>query len=177
MAYQSLDLTLSPDSDDAIRAGWEAVTALGVPSEGGRTSHSHRPHLTLLAAPTMSPELLDLAVSRIGPLLPLRITLGAGVVFGHGPFVAAHLAVIPPSLGLIEQELQQHLLPRQTDAQSDGAGQSARDWIAHLTLSKKVPIDRLGEVMQAVCRHRPDFVQIDHLQHWDPACRVVTALV
>lgn len=172
MAYQSLDLTLDPSSDHAIRGCWDAVAALGVPSEGGRTSASHRPHLTLFAAPAIGPDQVDLAVNELRPLLPLLLALGAGVVFGNGPFVAAHLVVVPPSLGLLEERLRQ-----QHGEQPDRPERLGHAWIAHLTLSKRVSIHRLGAVMETIGQHRPDFVVIDHLRHWDPMCRTVTRLL
>lgn len=166
MAFQSLDLTLDPRSDDAVHAGWEAVTAVGARSEGERTGDSHRPHLTLFADAEMDQEMLDLAAGEVRGLFPLRLPVAATVVFGGGRFVVAHLVMPTPTLAALEQRLR------------DLAGDtSTRPWVPHLTLAKKVTSAHLGAVVAAADEHRPDFVDIDHLRHWNPTFRTVTTLL
>lgn len=166
MAVQSLDLTLDLRSDEAVHACWEAVTAVGARSEGERTGESHRPHLTLFAGAEMDQEMLDLAASELQHRFPLRLPVTATVVFGGGPFVVAHLVMPTPALTVLQQRLRDL-----------AGGGSTRPWVPHLTLAKKVTDDYLGAVLAAAAEHRPDFIDIDHLRHWDPTCRTVTTLM
>lgn len=164
MPAQSLDLTLDPASDDRMRANWQSLEDLDIPSEGRRTSASHRPHLTVLALPQFDPELLRRAAAELCPLLPLRLDIGAAVVFGRGPFVVSRL--VTPSVLLRDVILR---LRAQT-------GVALPAYVPHLTISRKVPSDRLTDALGAAARMRPTSFVIDQLRHWDPGCRTVTTL-
>ena len=161
MPFSSLDLSLDTESDDAVRAGWQALEQCEIPSEGRRTSPTHRPHLTLLAAQTVSPELLERAARELRTLLPARLTVQATVVFGRGPFVVAHLVAADPALRAAVSGLRND---------EDGP------WIPHLTLSRKVPADRLNDALRAAGSSRPSTTVLDQLQHWDAVHHIVTRL-
>ncbi len=153
MPFQSLDLTLDPASDAAMRAGWTALIEAGIRSEGERVSDSHRPHLTALAATKFLPELLQQAGRDLGALLPLQLPVSGTVVFGAGPFVIAHL--LTPSADL--REVVQHL--------RSSAGVSQPNWVPHLTLSRKVAVGQIGEALEIAARERPTTFIIDALRH------------
>ena len=163
MPFSSLDLTLDPASDDAVRTGWRMLEDLRIPSEGRRASPTHRPHLTLFTAQVVSPEVQERATAELTPLLPMRLTSHATVVFGRGPFVVAHLVAPHPALQAIEARLR--------------AVGDSRPWIPHLTLSRKVPLDRLNDALKAAETIRPSVIILDHLRHWDPECRTVSTLI
>ncbi|MBO1754996.1 2'-5' RNA ligase family protein [Allobranchiibius sp. CTAmp26] len=163
MPFSSLDLSLDPATDEAVRTGWRTLEQLEIPSEGRRTSSTHRPHLTLLSAPTVTPELSQRAAHELGPLLPVRFTVGATVVFGRGPFVVAYLVVPDRALRDVVTDLRSDV--------EDGA------WVPHLTLSRKVPVTRLNDALCAAETARPDAGVADSLRHWDPTCRTVTSLI
>ncbi|UIJ35467.1 2'-5' RNA ligase family protein [Allobranchiibius sp. GilTou73] len=161
MPFSSLDLSLDPASDEAVRAGWQALEQQEIPSEGRRTSPTHRPHLTLLAAPTVPPDLLERAARDLRPLLPARLTARATVVFGRGPFVVAHLVVPDPVLRAAVADLR---------------GDEGDLWIPHLTLSRKVPAGRLTDALRAAEGARPIVVVAQQLRHWDAIRHIVTPL-
>lgn len=161
MPFSSLDLSLDPASDEAVRAGWQALEQEEIPSEGRRTSPTHRPHITLLGAETVPLELQERAIRRLQPLLPARLVAGATVVFGRGPFVVAHLLTPDPALRTAVASLRD---PK------DGL------WIPHLTLSRKVPAYRLADALRAAESARPTTVVVNQLRHWDAAHHIVTQL-
>lgn len=164
MPLQSLDLTFDPDGDRAMRAGWLALDEIGIRSEGRRSSESHRPHLTTLSSAEMTSALLAHATAEMGRLLPLRLSVGATVVFGNGPYVVAHLVIVPPSLCQAVAGLR------------DLSGSADLPWIPHLTVARKVRDAQLGPAVAAAALVRPEFVMADQLRHWDPRCRAVTTL-
>ncbi len=164
MPFQSLDVTLDPESDASLRDGWAALTQAGVRSEGERVSDSHRPHLTALAAAEFTAELLDQAARDIGALLPLELPVGASVVFGRGPFVVAHLLTPSAELREVVHRLR------------SSAGVTEPSWVPHLTLSRKVPIGQIGAALDVTARARPSIFIADALRHWDPRYRTVTTL-
>lgn len=165
MPLQSLDLTLDSDGDVAVRAGWWAFDEIGIRSESQRTSASHRPHVTALAVPEMTSNLLEHASHEVGRLLPLHLPVGATVVFGCGPYVVAHLVIAPPSLSQAVAGLRAM------------SGTTGPPWIPHLTVARKVPATQLEGAIAAAADIRPSFVVADHLRHWNPICRTVTTIV
>lgn len=165
MPLQSLDLTLDPDSDLAVQAGWWAFDEIGIRSESRRTSASHRPHVTALAVSEMTSTLLECASRELGQLLPLQLPVGATVVFGGGPYVVAHLVIAPSSLCRAVAGLREM------------SGATALPWVPHLTLARKVQAAQLAAAIAAAADVRPPFVVADHLRHWDPMCRTVTSIV
>jgi len=52
----SIELLLDSHSDAAIRAAWQALADAGLPSQVDVTSSTNRPHITLLAAERISPD-------------------------------------------------------------------------------------------------------------------------
>ncbi len=63
----SIELLLDPDSDAHIRSIWSALAHAGLPSQARVTSGADRPHVTLLAAQRISPEVDEVLRGHCGP--------------------------------------------------------------------------------------------------------------
>ena len=81
----SIELLLDAHSDGIIRAAWQALADAGLPSQMNVKSATNRPHITLLAAERISPE-VDEVLKELAPRLPLTCMVGAHVVFGRPVF-------------------------------------------------------------------------------------------
>ncbi len=72
----SIELLLDPAADAAIRRGWQMLDGAGLPSQVHVTSPTNRPHVTLLAAPRISPGVDDVLRGLAG-LFPVGCGVGA----------------------------------------------------------------------------------------------------
>jgi hypothetical protein len=81
----SIELLLDAHSDGVIRAAWQALADAGLPSQMNVKSATNRPHITLLAAERISPD-VDEVLNELAPRLPLACVVGAHLVFGRPVF-------------------------------------------------------------------------------------------
>lgn len=159
MPDHALELSFDATSEAAVVAQWEALRAAGVPSQADHRSMTNAPHLTLVAAVGIAPEVVDAAVTAVRPLLPAPISLRGLVLLGDGPRVTiAHLA--------------------EPDARTAAAAARVRAlvphvrhpvWTPHVTLARRVPrrlVPAALEVLDAT--PAPRVLLADRLRWWDP---------
>ncbi|GAB3412082.1 2'-5' RNA ligase family protein [Schumannella luteola] len=177
---QSLELTLDAASDAAVRVEWDALAAAGLPSQAAHRHPSNRPHVTLLVRPAFDrPPLADPALAPVlaGLPLPLPLRLGAPVLFGRGERrVLARLVV--PSAALLGLHGALHHAVRPGD---DAPNTTPGEWTPHVTLARRIPLDRLGEALAVLdAADESGAVSLDgvaeSLRHWDGDARIVTPL-
>lgn len=138
---------------------WLALQAAGLPSQAEHRSMTNAPHLTLVAATPIGADLIDPAVSLIGPLLPTELRVGGLVLLGTGPRVTvAHLVEPAPELARATAHLRD-LTP----------GLRHPVWMPHLTLARRVPRRRLPEVLDVLAAFPTlAVVTATRLRWWDP---------
>ncbi|MFC6258457.1 2'-5' RNA ligase family protein, partial [Kocuria oceani] len=68
----SLELLLGEDAEASVRADWDRLIEAGLPSSGRHRSPSNRPHITVVAAPSLAPETV--------PGIDERVAAAAGFV-------------------------------------------------------------------------------------------------
>lgn len=154
----SIELLLDDDTDAAIRRMWSDLGNTAVrPARGA-------PHITVTVARTISPE-VDALLAPVAQRLPIRVAIGAPLLFGTGPFVLALLVV--PSTELLSVHAQVHRvgLPYLTPGPEANAVPGA--WTPHITLARGLTADNVAPVLRSLTAPPAADAQITGLRRWD----------
>lgn len=162
MPRQSLELMLAPSDAVSVREWWTALAEAGLPSQAEHRGTTNAPHLTLVAASTLTPEVISGAAAEIAPLLPLPLRVQGLVWLDARRPVLALLLQPPAELVAAVERLR------------DLAGDADfRPWLPHLTLGRGVRWADLGAVTQALPQPGGELTA-EQLRHWDPQTATVT---
>lgn len=159
-------LELVPDDDgrDLVLRDWQVLRDLGLPSQLDHAGAGNTPHLTVVSAPAVTGAVEELAVARLGPLLPVRLRVAGVVLLGGAQVTVAR--VVDADDALVRAVLD---VRAATDArQHDG-------WLPHVTLGRRVPRAEAGRVLAAL-DHRPAELLLVELRRWDPDTNAVVTL-
>lgn len=166
----SLEIVFDDETDAAIRAEWDALAAAGLPSQARHTGETNRPHITML----VRPELGALEAGPLSAALPLELRLGAPLLFGVGRSRVIARSVVPSSrlLALHERVHAQAGLGGDVDHTRPG------NWTPHVTLARRVALDRVGEALQVWAESSPVEVpaRAVAIRRWETATRTVSAV-
>lgn len=138
----SLELLVDDALDGIIRAQWRALADAGLPSRANLAAPTNRPHVTLVAAQSISSD-VDSALVPLAMRLPLSVRLGGLVVFGgHNRFVLARLVVASSEL------LSIHAATLRLAA-VDGAFPHGLpgEWTPHVTLARRMTAKQVGTAL------------------------------
>lgn len=176
----SVEFLLDEASELQIREQWMALADAQLPSQADIRSATNRPHITAIAAEQISAE-VDGALATVGMRLPFAVRLGGLVVFGHGPRrVIARLVVPTTELLSVHSaivRLGAEFARRSTPAAVAGSGLFDHcmpgSWTPHVTLARRVPLDRIGAVLGILSATDPEpdpaaVVTVTGLRRWDP---------
>lgn len=171
----SIELLLDARSDAAIRRIWQALDDAGLPSQTRVKSATNRPHITLLAAEQISPD-VDAALTRLAPRIPLPVLVGAPLVFGGGRLVLARLIVASAELLELHREVYDRCLPHLA---GEPYGHTAPGhWTPHVTLGRRLTAEQLGDAFAAVEELSADIAaSAVGLRRWDGDARVEQVLI
>ena len=171
----SIELLLDGSSEAAVRAVWQALADDGLPSQVHVKSSTNRPHVTLLAAERISPDVDDV-LRGMSHRLPIDGVVGALLVFGRASLTLARLIV--PSAELLEfhDEVYRCSLPYLT---GDPFGHCAPGrWTPHATLARRMSAGEVGAAIHAMEGMGSDLaVRLVGLRRWDGDRRVDHLLV
>ncbi|WZH37494.1 MAG: 2'-5' RNA ligase family protein [Microbacterium enclense] len=164
----SLELTFDEASDGAVRQEWEALRLAGLPSQADHTGASNRPHVTLLVRSSL--ERFDGA--SVEGYLPMPLTLGAPILFGTRRTRVLARSIVP-SAALLHFHAAVH---QQAGSRDEGDHTAPGAWTPHVTLARRIPIDRLGAALEAVAAVGGGELEVRavQLRRWDAADRRVT---
>ncbi len=143
---QSVELLLDPATESAVLREWDALAAAGLPTERRpEPSPTHRPHVTLWAGPAVAPE-VDAALPGLVGGLALVVRLGSLLVFGphRGRLVVVRQVVVSAALLALQARLA-----AACGIEEDSHFAPGR-WSPHVTLARRVPVEQLGAVVQAL---------------------------
>lgn len=151
-------LELVPDEAGRalVRAQWQLLRDAGLPSQLDHRGTTNAPHLTVVAAPELPPEALDVARVRLGGLLPVRART-TGLLFLGGERVTIARAV-----DLDDAVVRRILAVRAQVPDRQGVG-----WLPHVTLARRVPREDLGRAVK-VLGHGDAELAWTELRRWDP---------
>ena len=158
----SIEILFDARTEERVRSEWDALAALGVSSLAAHTERTNRPHATLIAG---APH--DL-VSEID--LPIRITLGAPVLFGDGDRRVLARSVIP-STGLLELQKKVHALAagRPVDPHF-----TPGRWMPHVTLARRIRISDLPRALEFIGDEISG--EAVALRSWNPGSRTTRVI-
>lgn len=135
----SLELLVDDALDAVIRAQWRTLAEAGLPSRANVAAPTNRPHVTLVAAPSI-PAAVDAALVPLAMRLPMPVRLGGVTVFGgHNRFVLARLVVASSEL------LSLHAATLRLAA-VDGPFPHGLpgEWTPHITLARRMTAEQVG---------------------------------
>jgi hypothetical protein len=164
----ALELVLDARSDAVVRADWEALRAAGLPSQADHRGASNRPHVTVLAAAGLTAAVVAAAREALAPWLPLVADTAGVLTLGTGRLVLARPVRLPvAALDAVEQ------------VRALAVPVPPGPWRPHLTLSRRLPADRLAEALLALAAlgtGAAGRVTLTAVRHWDPATGRTTLL-
>jgi hypothetical protein len=171
----SIELLLDSRTDAAIRAAWQALADAGLPSQVNVKSATNRPHITLLAAQRISPE-VDEVLRGLAPRLPLDCVVGAHVVFGGPRLTLARLIVPSAELLALHAEVFRLALPHVTG--QPFAHCRPGHWTAHASLGRRLTAIEVGAALGLAEEVAPDLAaEVVALRRWDSDARTDHLLI
>jgi 2'-5' RNA ligase superfamily len=171
----SIELLLDDRSDASIRRVWRALADAGLPSRLQVKSATNRPHVTLLAADRISPDVDDV-LRELRAWFPLPCTVGAPLVFGGGRLTLARLVVPSAQLLSLHQEVYRRCVPHVST--EPFAHSAPGNWTPHATLGRRFTPAQVGEALGVVDGVARDIAaQVVGLRRWDGDERVERVLI
>ena len=163
-------LELLPDSPgtERVRREWEALREAGLPSQLDHRGSTNTPHLTVVEAPALEPEVEEEAARAFASLLPLDVRLTGVALLGTGPRVAlVRLVESPDRLAAAVLALR-----------SRTPGSHHTGWVPHLTLARRLPRDDVPAALATLASLPRDDepITLSALRRWDPETGTVRAL-
>lgn len=181
----SIELLLDDGTDDAIRAMWQSLDAAGLPSQMHVKSPTNRPHVTLIAAQRISPEVDDVLRGLAGRF-PVGCVVGAPLVFGgrqdrhrrsaSAMHTLARLIVPSADLLALHDEVFRLAQPHVAGEPFDHCRPA--HWTAHVTLGRRFSAEQIGVAMGVINENGDDLSgRAVGLRRWDGDERVDHLLV
>lgn len=172
----SLELLLGDGAEAAVRADWERLAEAGLPSSGRHGSESNRPHITLLAAPSLAPEVvpdIDARVAAAAGFVDLPVVSAGLLLFGpgRGGYVVVRQVVTTPELLELHRRVCAAVgpVPGQSRTSIPGA------WTPHVTLARRMRPEQLPAALEVLEPH-PGPLRAVALRRWDADARTVVRL-
>lgn len=170
----SIELLLDPGTDAAVRAQWSALAGAGLPSQLRVTSPTNRPHVTLVAAQRISPDVDDV-LPALASRFPLDCVLGAPLLFGGPRLTLARLVV--PSSALLDLHADIYRLSLQHLDGEPYAHSQPGHWTPHVTLGRRYTVGETGPALAALGGGGDLAARVVGLRRWDGDARVDHLLV
>jgi 2'-5' RNA ligase len=168
----SIELLLDERADTAVRQMWRALADTGLPSPHRVPSDTRRPHITLVAAERIAPD-IDRMLSGLAEDFPLPVVLGAPLVFGGDRLTLARLGVASAALLALHDEVYDLCLP----FASNVFAHTGR-WTPHVTLGRRLTAPQVGEALAAVDGIAADIrARVVGLRRWDGDAKVERVLI
>ncbi len=139
----ALELYFDHVAERRMRVLWDALENDGVPTMRGLLDGKHRPHLSLVGAPSIDPDLVREALDGFAVVPSLALTFRFA-----GVFVGRVLWLGPaPSVGLLGHQAE--VWRRLTAAGVTLSPlYSPGSWVPHATVSMRVPRPVLTEALR-----------------------------
>lgn len=160
-------LELLPDEagTSAVRDDWQALRDAGLPSQLDHRGATNAPHVTVVAAPLLPQEAIDVAEARLGPLLP-AVGRASGLLLLGGERVTIARAV----------DVEDAFWRRVLAVRAQVPDRHPAGWLPHVTLARRVPRADLPRVLDVLGPGGAELV-LSGLRRWDPELGQVTTLV
>jgi 2'-5' RNA ligase len=170
---QSVELLLDEAADAEIRAQWDHLGDVGLPTaRRTQPSPSHAPHVTLWAGDVLDAD-DDAALPGLFEGLDLRLVVGSPLLFG--PRRASYVLVrhVVTSSALLD--LQQRVV--RTLRTPAYAGFEDGHWSPHVTLARRVGADQLAPSLAVLAGSAPELLaQVRQARRWNSVAKVAWSL-
>lgn len=169
-------MLLDDRADAAVRELWRALDEAGLPSQQRVRSDTNRPHITLIAAERISPD-VDTGLAELDDLFPLPTTLGAPVVFfGGGRLTLARLVIPSEAVLALHRRIYELCQPYVWNLFSHSA---PGHWTPpHVTLGRRLTPAQIGEALARAGGISSDIeAGIVGLRRWDSDARTEHVLI
>ena len=165
-AVVSIELLLDEATEARVRADWQHLADAVLSSLAAHTASSNRPHVTLLARPTLA----AVAFAAAAEHLPIPITLAEPIVFPHG-----ERGVLAWQVELSEELRDLHAaVHAAAPAGEDATHTIPGAWTPHITLARRLRRESLSEALGLI---GPPLAGTGvSLRRWDSTSATVTAL-
>lgn len=187
MPAHSVELVLDDAGDALVRQQWCLLAEAGLPSLASHTGETNAPHLTVAAfgsAPsTEVAERLSAAVAA----LPVRVRLGAPMLFGRTRLVLVRAVV--PTEELLALHASVYAAAATTAPPAGPAPATGPtllehfapgDWTPHVTLARGIRREQVGEALAALASDTEsgadDLVAFTTARRWDPDAQRIWTL-
>ncbi|MBZ5736277.1 hypothetical protein K8Z61_17420 [Nocardioides sp. TRM66260-LWL] len=167
MPVHALELVPDEAGRALVRAQWQALADAGLPSQLARPGVSDVPHATLVSGPELSQEALDVAIVRVGSLLPVTGRLSGLLLLGSTGSVTIARAL----------ELDDDVVRRVLALRVQVPDRRFPGWLPHVTLARRVPradVPRALEALEAA--PADEEIVLSELRRWDPERGRVTVV-
>ena len=155
----ALELVCDDAGDAAVRRDWQALRDAGLPSQLDHTGPFNAPHLTVVSAPALPDAAIDVAVARLGSLLPGR-AVPAGLLLLGGERLTVARAY----------DLDDDVVRRVLAVRVQVPDRAHRGWLPHVTLARRLDRADAQRVLDVLGHdHAP--LTFTALRRWDPDAR------
>lgn len=171
----SIELLLDAHSDAVIRSVWQDLDEAGLPSQVRVKSATNRPHVTLLAARRIAPD-VDATLRGLRDRFPLGVVVGTPLVFGGPGLTLARLVIPSADLLALHAEVYERAMPHLIGEPFPHCRPG--HWTAHVTLGRRFTGEQIGAALGSVCGAGGDLAaEVVGLRRWDGDERVDHLLV
>jgi 2'-5' RNA ligase len=166
----SIELLPDPELEHALREQWRALDAADLPSLARHTSESNRPHVTVMVRRAL-PE--GLSLTDAAEQLPLPVTVGGLVLFGHGGdrVVMARQVVVTGALLALQRRIRAEVGPGDADLTTT----EPDNWTPHVTLARRMTPQQLSAALEVIGL-QPLRGRFEALRIWDGEAKQVTTV-
>lgn len=161
----SIEIVFDEQTDATIGRQWDALAAAGLPSQGNIRSASNRPHVTLIAADSLDPD-IDHDLAGLADVVGMEVNVGALLLFRGKRATAARLVV--PSIELLALHRQIFDLAAPHIGGQPLTHIAPGSWTAHITLARRLTDDQIGLLMTTL-DHDPEMfsAKVSGLRRWN----------
>lgn len=141
---------------EVVRRDWQALRDAGLPSQLDHPGRTNAPHVTVVSAPDLPDDVVDLARVRLGSVLPVRARAAGLLLLGGERLTVARAVDIDDDVVRRVLAVRVHV----TDRQHAG-------WLPHVTLARR--LDRASAQRAVdVLGHDDVELVLTTLRRWDP---------
>lgn len=160
----ALELVPDEEGQELVRRDWRALRDAGLPSQLDHRGLTNAPHVTVVSAPELPEDAVDVARARLGALLPVRAR-AAGLLLLGGERLTVARAV----------DIEDDVVRRALAVRVQVPGRQHVGWLPHVTLARRV--DR-ADAQRAidVLGHADVELRLTTLRRWDPDRGRVTTI-
>lgn len=160
----ALELVPDDTGQDVVRRDWQRLRDAGLPSQLDHDAPTNAPHVSVVSAPHLPDEAIDVAHARLGSLLPIEARSAGLLVLGGSRVTIARVVDIDDDV--VRRVLAVRV--QVPDRQHVG-------WLPHVTLARRVDRSLVQQVLD-VLGHEDVVLTLTELRRWDPEKRFVTTI-